>query len=260
MPNANSEGTGVSQRDVGAEGVLDSDGFRLEQVVFECRLKGVNYRLWDRAGEVASHIVDSYAVVHPTEISPAKIVFLIDNKFEVTIDLNRVTGISLFPEHGPDSLIEFFERLAQHIFEVLEIESFGRLGLRVIQFHPYSSFEDARDAFLKAGIMGLRDYAPPGLDVAPHVETAMRWELDGRGLTVRIKPEARQFSVNLPAGMLNSPATAGMDNPRGETGLVFDVDSYVNGVVTIGQLNIRSFIRTHFEFIQTERARILTGI
>lgn len=259
MPNESVENVSPEAAESLAQLAASGESFTFDQIIFEARAMPPNLALYDQMGAVGDLVFDTFPECALTDIQHGRMAFALESKYDVKIEPLRIAIIAMYPADGVDGLVRVAESILPPLLEMLKINSFMRLGFRVVQFKKYESAEAANEAWMQTRVVNAVGYSPSHIEAKPKSEVVIAWENSEKGFAVRVKAEARGYNVTPPPNLVNNPSLDQMVLPDTEAGISFDVDSFVRGPIEIGQFDARTFILSHFNLIQTERDRFLPG-
>ena len=238
---------------------LDLHNFRLDQLIFEARIPPA-LLLWDRAGEMWQSFMVSHPNIELMHAEPIKTQFLIDRKYDVSIELQRI-GITGYVPPNPD---ETFSRIVNDVINLavkyLGVEVFNRIGVRSIFFKQFQNEEEAQQALHSTNLVSTAKRQHFGINETPvTTRSILRWEDDVKGMTISTQIETRALNVELPVQIVNYDFSETLVKPYKETGIVFDADSYIKRPVEVSQFRAQDFISQSLQTVLTDGTLLLQG-
>jgi hypothetical protein len=234
---------------------LNLDDFKLFQAVFEARYEKA-YFLWDKSGEVWTAINQEWHTLKAEIIEPNNTTFLIDNKFQISVNIDKTSVIDLKPSSSLNDFTEVANKAFNIITTILRIEKFNRIGFRLIFIRDFPDKESSANAFIDTNLITIpkgKHFNIEGKVLLPTYK--FNWE--SKSTTVRISLEVRDRKIDFDA----HPSLDEIDSLHiTKHELVYDIDYYTLDIVSIGQLNIKEWITQTYHIIKRDSRNILGGI
>jgi hypothetical protein len=236
------------------ECAMDLAHFELHSASFEVRYDQA-YSFWDRSGSLWQAVRKSAPTLKMTEAIPAKITGIIDRRFQLSLEIEKVF-IGVYP---PPSTFEDYIVLCRNVLasaiESLDITIFQRVGLRIIYQRKFRSSEEAADALLSTGIMKVpegKNFGIEGQVKSPHY--AIRLDGDNLGIQVNFRAQDRKIKLDVPIG-----ETAIESIERDIFELTYDIDYFTIGTVDVGQFRASDWIPNAIRVIRRDSKVFLGG-
>src|SRR2546423_7976851 len=132
---------------------LDLHDFRLDQLIFEARMTIPALLIWDRAGELWQAFMLSYPNTELIHAEPAKTQFVVDKKYDVAIEMQRIIVLGYFPPNPDETFTKIVNEIINLAIKNLGIEVFTRIGVRAIFFKEFPNEKEAQQALLTAKLV-----------------------------------------------------------------------------------------------------------
>jgi len=209
----------------------------LRQAVIEVRHDPA-YLLWDRAGQLWSTVNSHYDSLRMITADPNQTVFRLGENTEFAARLEGASLNAILPKR---TLLEFADH-AKFFFpahsNILEIEEYSRVGLRLVFSKEYQTYRDASDALLEGGVLRHAENDHFGLSGKPlRPEWALRWEDAGSGVHIRANVDEKKYDFQAP---LEWEGPKPEKKPRIK--LTYDVDWYKVSPTLVTQMSFPDWI------------------
>jgi hypothetical protein len=226
---------------------MDISYFDLHQANFEVRYDQA-YLLWDRAGAIWQVMRRTNPNLKLKEAGPAKVVMTLDDRFQLSVELDKLAVSVFTPPSNIDDYIPLCQQVLSLAINNLELTLFSRIGMRVIYRHEFRSRAEASDALISTKIMKVpegKHFGIEGQAKLPHY--AIRWEGDKLGVQVNLRAQERKILVE---AIMGETAVQGIEKDLYE--LIFDVDYFTIGTVEVGQFRASDWITNALRVIRRD--------
>jgi hypothetical protein len=231
---------------------LALEDLNFSQLAFELRFAH-SYLLWDRAGQIWQEVLRIFPTVTVANAAPNNILFR-DGPVDLHVEPNRAT-FQIFSRDALKNIpaVAEFLRMAT---SVLEIQTFNRMGLRMIYSKVFPTKEDAASELMKVGFLRIpegRHFGVDGLILNP--EIAFRKEEGSKGFSIRMKAEGVEFKVEIPYlwQHIAKPVQEVVET------LTVDIDSYIQGTIIRSQIGFEEWITQAMHVIRRDTNEFLGG-
>ena len=187
---------------------MDISYFDLHSINFEIRYDRA-YLLWDRAGTIWQKISGAHPNLKPREVNPGKVQVTIDQRFQLTIEIDKTIVNVFLPPNNIEDYIELCDYVIPMLIEALQLTLFTRIGLRVIYRRNFQDREEASVALISTKIMNVPEGMHFGIEGRPMLPRYfMRWEGDKRGIQVNFQAQERKILVE---PLIGEPTVEGIE-------------------------------------------------
>ena len=231
---------------------MDLSEFELERSIFEFRYSP-SYLHWDKAGVLWNDAQTKWPKLKLKRGEPNVTSFMLDNTYEIAVTVDKASVVCYFPESDLADFIEKVDYFLGATTKQLDISQYTRVGLRLPYFKKYPNVESASAGILEPKLLNLPGGPHFGLEGSFSLpEFAVRWEGSAAGVTVRLRTEGRKLDFDPPIGVREL-------KPFHEEkfGLVYDVDYYTKGTLTVGQFRTQDWIKNVLHVIRRDSRRFL---
>lgn len=238
-----------------ARAALDLNTFTFERAIFEVRYPPA-LLLWDRSGQLWSEARERWQGLEAIGAQPDKTVFKLEPDREFTVEI----GAARIIRHWPKLPLKDFTENASSFFDIvtqqLEISTLSRVGLRLIFFREFPDRETAGAAVLETGLLnppGGRCFGGEGKPIS--ADCSFVWETKAVGIRAVVAYQRREYKLERPLGLAEIEPKEIVQN-----GVVFDIDFYTTGIITIGQLGVDEWIQQHVRALKRDAGAFLAGV
>jgi hypothetical protein len=233
---------------------LDLESFKLSQATLEVRYDNA-YILWDRAGEIWSRINNMWNGIKPSKVEPSSIIFSLDNKYQLSVELDKAYIIDSKPSSSLKDFIERADTFMKLIIQPLKIKEFTRIGFRPVYVKSFPDKTLAAKAMLATEMILVpkgKHFNIEGRMLLPKYAVV----LEADSVAVRIALEARDRKIDFDA----HPGIEELQSLHLEKHeLVYDVDYYTLAKVSVGQLDMKEWISQSYRLIRRDSNSFLGG-
>jgi hypothetical protein len=237
------------------ETALELSSFKLAQANFEVRFQP-SLLHWDRAGVIWTQLTRKYPGFQVQQANPNHTSFLQENRYKLDLVLDKANVAAFYPEQSLREFTELLENYLAILKEHLEIREFIRIGFRPIYEKQYSSLEKASAALLTTNLLNIPNGPNFGVTEKRGLpEYIVRLEDDTRGARICIRVQGEEWVVEPPP-----QAPRDLVAQRKERQLiVFDIDYYTVGTVSVGQFSAKEWIKSAIHVIKRDSDKFLGG-
>ncbi|SRR6266404_4084967 len=224
----------------------------LEKVILEARYNNAPL-FWDNSGKAMSVLIRKYPKF---ELVNAQLSNVQSNWWDEAIVFNFNNQKADISQDYPASLETFkgvASAMCDAVREYLELRSYTRIGVRYILTYPLSSAEDARDFFLKLGLIAVPAERLQRFTKGKTEEqqVMIRFEDEDRGYAFRLSHTPREFSVKI-----SRPIDVRTDKFKKNV-IIFDVDCFTKKNVEAPAFSAPDFIRITFKTLENNLLAIV---
>jgi len=235
--------------------MLSIDDFKLRRIVCEVRFPEA-FLIFDRSGTVFQTLRREYPAVTQDQAAPTSIQMSSEDwVFTLELTQCRVTSKNL-----NSTRIEPFTAVCDYFFglviELLEIDSFSRVGLRSIYARPYESLAAAREELQSLDYVKALAKEPRFGEAEALKEIGFRWEGEQLGALVGIKAETAKIDATFPPEFEFSQS----ELHKELNFLTLDVDYYTVAFVEPSQWDAATWIPQAYRIVRKESTKLLTAL
>lgn len=218
--------------------ILHLSQFKPKQAIVEWRYPPI-YEIWDKAGVFWDEVTSIWPSARMKDIKVSNQVFIVDDRFYLTLTLDRASLIDL----RPDAKFSDWEANAEKFFSLIKryfpIIKLNRMGCRIVFRKEYPSSRDASDVFAKLGLSKSLQGKIFNIEGAPvGMDYAVKWEDEVLGAIVKLNVVEEKIELELP------PEIDKIDNYNKQTyGISYDVDVYTKTPLSLGQIIVKDWIK-----------------
>jgi hypothetical protein len=206
--------------------------FRINTVVMELRYPPA-YPLWDRAGQLAAEIQSMFKVVELTAASPGQISFVCDNRFTVSVLLDKASVVDA-GGNLDETTVTRFHSIFGKVLSILQPTYLTRIGTRAMYHSLCTSEIDASGKLIELSLLSIP--ITKFFDVNPKLlkpTYAIEVKDDELGYRVQLDYQTRKLAFK------TAPEVASMGiSPieKEEVNIVLDLDLF-----TVNSTDISSY-------------------
>ncbi len=227
---------------------------KLNQATLEIRYENA-YLLWDRAGHIWSNANSTWAKISMMQAKPMITSFIINDRFEMAVKLDRAHFIDMKPSSGLEEFIENTKQFIDLVSKILDISEYERLGFRLIYSKKFNDKVSAADSLISTKLMKVpegKHFNIEGSILLP--QYSLVWE--GKSTAIRALLTARDETIDLAV----SPGIEEVSPVHIEKHeFIYDLDYYTLDTVSYGQLNIKEWISQAYHLIKRDSRVFLGG-
>lgn len=232
---------------------MDLAQFRLHSATFEVRYEAA-FLIWDQHGQIWTALRKLHPTLVITEATPGKVVGIIDRKYQIAIEVNRVSLTFYPPPSNVDSFVDICGECLSFATSILEVSLFTRVGLRVVYRNDCKSRDEASEKIARSGMIKIPSGKHFGIEGLPKLPSyALRWEGDKLGSSVTLRAQERKVVIEPGFG---ETAFSRIEKELYEVD--FDIDYYTMVPVDIGQFRARDWILQAIHVIRRD-SKIFLG-
>lgn len=227
----------------------------LSSLTFEARYPPA-YHLWDSAGRIWTRASERWPRLASAESEPNSTKFLLDNRVELSVQLERSHVIMAGGRHDLDEFGNYCSFLFGQVTSILKVTTLTRVGVRAIFMKRYPDTMSAVSDFESTGI--LRTISGKHFGIEGRIdlpEAIMRYEDDNLGCRLHFFVRRRKISINIP--ILGEEDLKPIEDERVE--LIFDCDYYTNSDLSAGQLDAEEWVKQAVHVIRRDAKVVLGG-
>lgn len=191
--------------------------------------------------------------------------FKLEKRYALAVALKTIgvieehTSLSVTDEKPHTSLagfVECVEEFLNAVTEVLEIDEFTRVGLRLMFEREYQNINTANEALFRTNLVQCPKGPHFGIEGKPsNPSYLVKWEGEKRGAMVHLHTETRKIEFNPPAQM------TGVEGFEKELNrLLFEFDYYTRAPVALSQLRVSDWISNALHLARRDSGKFLGGI
>lgn len=231
---------------------IELSNLKLISASFEIRYDNA-YLLWDRSGFVWSTIKSIYPNIEPQHAEPNLSNFVLDDRFQFSVKIDRVAVIDQTPKSSLNDFMEIADGFTKSVVECLEISEYTRLGLRLVYNKFFPNRESAANFLIESGMMVVpegKHFNIEGKVFFP--QYGLAWEDDNFGLNTKLKVQNRKVELKVPSG-IEEVAPFNIEKPEFQ----YDIDYYTLNRIKKGQLNVNEWINQIYHLIKRDSSIFL---
>ncbi len=234
--------------------MLNLQDFKLTETVFEVRYDNA-YLLWDRAGEIWSKVSSMWPDLKIEKVEPSIITFRLENKYQLSVNLDKAHIIDAKPSSSLNEFMEKADNFLKLVIQILQIKNLIRVGFRLVYIRDFNDKFEAADSLLstkKLLVPSGRQFGIEGKVTLPRYALV----LEGASTAVRVLLEVRDKKVDFdPPPNIEELSPVHLEKHE----LVYDVDYYTLGKLSIGQLNIKEWLGQIYHLVKRDSKYFLGG-
>jgi len=225
--------------------MMEFSELTLERAILEVRYP-TTFLFWDNSGKTMSLVTQKFPKI---ELRDAQVSNVQSDWWEEGLTLNFNQTKADVTQDFPKNLDNFkmvCDELCEAIRNVLEVKSFGRVGVRYIFVFPRESIDAARDFFLRMSLVSLNAEKLQSFlkGEIEEQQTLVRYEDEDRGYAFRLSHTPRELSFRL-----SRPFT--LDASRfHKNGIIFDIDCYTKKPLEAPAFVAKDFVRLTYRTIE----------
>lgn len=218
----------------------------IESAVIELRYPDA-YQIWDRAGRIWSELCGAFSNLEIVEAEPRMTHFKLNNKYELSVQLNQAFVKSFFPKPNLSDFFDVVGKFFPPVLSQLEIDVLTRIGFRVIWSKEYPSIHEATESVLRLELVNVPEhrFSIKGADI-DRPDIRIRWESDRLGTHLQVRAEKRQINFAPPLHLTRTLPPIDDESCVA----VYDVDYYTVAPVGVGQLSLVEWMSQAFQAIK----------
>lgn len=233
---------------------MNLDDFVLERGIFQFKY-APSYLVWQNSGGVWNDVSVKWPKLKRRRVDSEVSAFTLDNKYDFALALESASIDCQLPT---SDLADFIEKVAffvHSITEHLDIHEYSRVGLRLLYRRFYEDKDGASKGFFETKLLSLPEGPHFGIKGSfSFPEFACRWETESMGATIRVKAEGRKIDFDPPAMI---PELTAIHDEK--FAVVYDVDFYTNGLLTVGQFRTEDWIKNALHLVRRDSRKFLGG-
>jgi hypothetical protein len=232
---------------------IDFSSFNLHQVTFELRYND-SYILWDRAGALWSKIQTKWPKLTILNIAPSVNKFRIEDKYDLSVEINKSHIMNIKPSNNLDSFIEDAKVFLTEVLEELNVTHLTRIGLRLIYEKKYPDKKAASEAMLLTKLLKIpegRYFAIDGISLLPKYSIAIEGE--SKGVRISLSAQEKTIDFDSPPGINELPS---LHLTKSE--LIYDIDYYTIATTSVGQFNIKEWLTQAYHIVRRDSKSFLS--
>lgn len=220
---------------------MNFEDFQIERIVFEVRYKN-GYLYWDNFGKLWKGLAAEWPEIEVHHVDTQTGILKLKEKF---IDINVNPQKSFIIQHLPKKLDDFnsiAENLVGLLNELLEIETFTRVGNRFILILPCDSVDEATNIIKEADLFSVNTEKTKSLGkILKENELRLLYHSDDVGTNFRLQSVDRKLTE------FPLPTPSKIDTswfiPKG---VLLDIDYFSIKPVGFGILKSTEYINNNF--------------
>jgi hypothetical protein len=220
---------------------------KLTRAVIELRYDKA-FELWDRAGTLWTEYSSMWPDLKPGKIEPSDTSFILENQYDLAVTLDKAHIIDHKPSSNLENFIERSDSFSRLVCKTLEILFFNRIGFRLTYTKAFSDKLLAANAVTSTKNI----HVPEGRHFNINGKVSLPgylivWEGESAGIRIGLRAQDRKIDFEA------VPGVAEIESIHLEKHeLVYDVDYYTLGKVSIDQLNLKDWIQQIYHLIRRD--------
>ena len=226
---------------------LSLSNLKLLQATIEIRYNNA-YLLWDRSGLIWSKASSKWVNLKIVKADPMVTNFLIDDRYEASVQLEKAHFIDLKPSSSLKEFIANAELFVTLVADTLDLTEFTRLGFRLIYYKRFNNKVEAADSLISTKMINVpsgKHFNIEGKVLTP--KYSLKWEGESMGVRVELSAQNKKIDLDVKPGM---EEIAPVHVERFE--IVYDIDYYTLKNTTKGQLNVKDWISQSYHLIKRD--------
>lgn len=227
---------------------LDFTHLKLISATIEIRYDNA-YILWDRAGQIWSKASNAWDGLKASHVEPNISRFMINDRFDVSVSLDRAHLIDTKPTSSLKELIEYSPKFLNLVMDCLDVNKLQRIGFRLIYNKYFEDKELAANAIVSSKLMTVptgKYFNIKGKVLLPSYSIV--WEGESTAVKLAILARDRKVEFNAPSGLeeeLPSVHSTKYD-------VAYDIDYYTINAVSRGQFNVKDWVEQAYHIIKRD--------
>lgn len=233
---------------------LELSHLKLSQATLEIRYDNA-YILWDRTGLVWSEVSSIWSDLKMVEAKPMVSTFILNDRFELAVKLDRAHFIDMKPTSSLKEFIELSEIFIDLVSKSLEIKKFGRLGFRLIYNKQFPDKITAANTLISTKIMAGpqgKHFNIEGKILLP--KYSLFWEGESTAIHVTLAAQDKKIELDI-SPEIEEVSAIHIEKHE----VIFDIDYYTLCTVSKGQLDIKEWISQAYHLIKRD-SKVFMGI
>ena len=209
------------------------------------------YLLWDRAGQLWTTCLEKWPNLKNVEAIPARTVFHLEREgitnYEFVAELQNARIIAHRPKSNLKEFSEMVSEFFGFIIKILELNSFERIGFRLMSVKQMKILEEALKITCGLALLNIPEEKAFGFDrkdVSP--EIILLLEGEECGARVRIVGQQTSLQLTAPPGVFEEPIKK--TNFR----VMYDIDYFTKKQVEVPQINFSEWIQNAYRVIKRD--------
>jgi len=227
---------------------IDFSNLKLTSATIEIRYDNA-YILWDRSGMIWSKASQAWLGLKTTQAEPNVSRFIINDRFDVMVSLDRSHLIDTKPTSSLKEFIEYAPIFLNLVMDSLEINKIERIGFRLI-FKKYFKDKDmAANAIVSSKMMNVptgKYFNIQGKVLSPVY--SLVWEGESTAAKVTLKAADTKIDFNVPSGLEDEIPPVHLTKYE----VLYDIDYYTINAVSRGQFNVKDWIEQAYHLIKRD--------
>ncbi len=234
--------------------IVTIDDFELYNATAEFRYKQA-LNLWDRAGVLWTQIQSETPSLRGVNIQPNEATFRTDST-QFIVALERASFHWIKPTRSLTAFASSTARFIGTVTEMLEIEQFTRIAIRLIYRKVVPSIEIAARMVQSSGLLILPAQRIFGQElIIDDAAVQFRLQSEQSGVLVRLRSEQRKFQSDLPIDWDGSDIAT-----VEKSYLLFDLDFFVSSNTAVDQLKVEDWIKHITHMVNRDSVHILDRV
>ncbi len=235
-------------------GKLTLGSFDLHSATFEVRYDNA-YLLWDSAGKIWTELKGQFRSLTVDKAEPNTTVFVADDKYRISIHIDKFSIIDLTPKSSLDELMKTSERLTKVVTRALEIESFTRVGFRLAYVRSFKDKSSAANCLIDAGLIMVPEGKVMSIE-GKVMLPSLNFVWEGDAFSARILLQAREKRIDFDS----PPDVEELESVHlKKNELIYDVDYFSEQLMSKGQLDVKEWLSQIYHVIKRDSHVFMGG-
>jgi len=235
--------------------MLNLSDFKLTQAVLEIRYANA-YIIWDRSGKIWTEFSSLWPNLHMLTAQPNEVLFRLENKYELSVQIDKAHIIELEPTSNLDDFMERADKFIKLVIQNLEIINFNRVGFRLVYVKGFPDSLQAANSLISTKMISVphgKQFNIEGRISFP--KYSIVWESDSAAARIALEVVDKKIDFDPP------PNVEGLKSAHFETHeLVYDLDYYIPAKLLPGQLNVKEWLSQTYHLIKRDSKSFLGAI
>jgi hypothetical protein len=227
---------------------LDFSQFKLTSATIEIRYDNA-YILWDRAGLIWSEANLAWFGLKANQAEPNVTRFVINDRFDVMVSLDRSHLIDTKPTSSLKEFIEHAPTFLNLVMDSLNINKLERIGFRLIYKKYFKDKDTAAGTIIDSKIMTVptnKIFNIQGKVLLPSYSFV--WEGESTAAQIMLKAVDRKIDFKVPVGLEDEIPPVHLTKYE----VIYDIDYYTIKTVSRGQFNVKDWIEQAYHLIKRD--------
>lgn len=234
---------------------LDINDLNISQAIAEIRYANA-YEHWDNAGKLWRKLSDKWADLKYITVKPDQTSFILENKCELNVLLDRSSVIYHFPKKDLTDFYAVVEKSFGEIVTALNITEIIRLGFRIVFMKKFDNVEEASSFFFDYNLIHKPEKVMFGFESGNFVfpKYVIQQENDKLGVKIDIQVDTLKIELTPPLIALDEFEPMKKDLHR----IHIDIDYHTKTKILLSQLNFITWIKEAFTAIKRDFPKFIS--